>query len=81
MMGLDPRELRDLKAQLLLCDAPIVVFDLDLTEDTLAIPAPGRLVLRPAGFLYQLGKVGPVPGCPVCPPRVPVDWHRWRWGF
>jgi hypothetical protein len=46
------------KAQLLLSDASIAIFDLYLAEHTLAMPAPGRLVLRPSGFLHQQGQGG-----------------------
>jgi hypothetical protein len=46
------------KAQLLLGDAPIAVFDLHLAAHTAAMPAPGRLVLRPPGFLPQQGQGG-----------------------
>jgi hypothetical protein len=46
------------KAQLLLGDAPIAVFDLHLAAHTVAMPAPGRLVLRPPGFLPQQGQGG-----------------------
>jgi hypothetical protein len=41
------------KAQLLLGDASITVFDLYLAAHTLAMPAPGCLVLRPPRFLHQ----------------------------
>jgi len=40
-------------AQLLLCDAPIAVFDLHLSAHTLAMPAAGCFGLRPARCLHQ----------------------------
>ena len=46
------------EAQLLLCDAPIAVLDLHRSEHTVAMPAPGRLVLGPPGFLHHQGQGG-----------------------
>jgi hypothetical protein len=46
------------KAPLLLRDAAIAVFDFHLAAHTAAMPAPGRLVLRPPGFLPQQGPGG-----------------------
>lgn len=45
--------MHDDKTQCLLCDAPITVFDLHLTEYTLAMPAPRDLVASPPGLLEQ----------------------------
>ena len=57
------------EAQCLLCDAPIAVFDRYLPEHTVAMPAPGRLVLGPSGFLHQQGQGGllPPPGFEFLP--------------
>src|SRR5215470_15391730 len=41
------------KAQFLLCDAPIAVFDLHLSAYTVAMPAAWFFGLRPARFLHQ----------------------------
>src|SRR5262249_11456816 len=45
-------------AQCRLSDAPIAVFDLHRAAHTVAMPAPGRLVLRPPGFRHQQGQGG-----------------------
>jgi hypothetical protein len=52
-----PRRHHD-KAQRLLNDASIAVFDLYLAEHPLATPVPGCLLLRPPGLLHQPGQGG-----------------------
>jgi hypothetical protein len=53
--------MHDDKAQGLLGDAPIAVFNLHLAEHALAMPAPGRLILSPPRFLHQQGQSGLLP--------------------
>jgi hypothetical protein len=50
--------MHDDKAQDLLRDAPIAVFDLHLATHALAMPAPGRFMLGPPRFLYEQGQGG-----------------------
>ena len=65
------------KAQGLLGDTPITVFNLHPSEHAVAMPAPGGLGLRPAGLLYQQeqGGLRAPPGFKCLPDRTGA-WHE-----